>query len=69
MDRTCAGPGAVTYHLASTAHGHLLCQHCGSMTEVPGDMFAALTEIARDRYGFTVAPHRFAVIGICNACH
>jgi hypothetical protein len=38
------------------------------MTEVPGQIFSDLTCTARDRYGFTVMPHRFAVIGTCAAC-
>jgi Fur family transcriptional regulator, ferric uptake regulator len=68
VDRTCTGHGAATCHLASAAHGHLLCQQCGSMTEVPGEMFNHLAEKARDRYGFTIEPHRFAVIGLCDRC-
>jgi Fe2+ or Zn2+ uptake regulation protein len=54
--------------LAAAAHGHLLCLHCGSMTEVPGEMFGDLARTARDRHGFRVEPHRFAVIGACATC-
>ncbi len=68
VDRTHPGHGPATYHLASAAHGHLLCKQCGSMTEVPGDIFADLNQTARTRYGFTIEPHRFAVIGLCSAC-
>ena len=57
-----------TYHLASATHGHLVCERCSSMTEVPDEIFAGLTETARARYGFTIEPHRFAVIGLCSAC-
>ena len=38
------------------------------MSEVPDEIFAGLTETARSRYGFTVEPHRFAVIGLCSSC-
>jgi Fur family transcriptional regulator, ferric uptake regulator len=68
VDRTRLGHGPAAYHLASAAHGHLLCERCGSMTEVPDDIFADLTDTARTRYGFTVQPHRFAVIGVCSNC-
>jgi Fe2+ or Zn2+ uptake regulation protein len=68
IDSTRLGSGPATYHLASAAHGHLVCEKCGSMTEVPDEMFAGLIEAARDHYGFTINPHRFAVTGRCANC-
>lgn len=68
IDSTRLGSGPATYHLASAAHGHLVCEKCGSMTEVPDGMFADLISAARDRYGFTINPHRFAVTGRCANC-
>ena len=68
VDRTHLGQGPATYHLASGAHGHLVCERCGKITEVPDTMFDDLTAAARRRYGFTVDPHRFAVIGRCADC-
>ena len=61
IDCTRMGKGPATYHLASAAHGHLVCEKCGSMTEVPDDMFRALVRSARTKYGFAINPHRFAV--------
>jgi len=68
VDRTHLGHGPATYHLASAAHGHLVCEHCGKITEVPGTMFDDLAAAARQGYGFTVDPQRFAVIGLCADC-
>jgi len=68
VDSTRMGEGPATYHLASAAHGHLVCEKCGSMTEVPDDMFRALVRSARTRYGFVINPHRFAVAGLCANC-
>jgi Fe2+ or Zn2+ uptake regulation protein len=68
IDSTRLGSGPATYHLASASHGHLVCEKCGSMTEVPDDMFAGLIEAARDHYGFSINPHRFAVTGRCANC-
>jgi Fur family ferric uptake transcriptional regulator len=68
VDRTHLGHGPATYHLASATHGHLVCERCGSMTEVPDTMFDELAETTRQRYGFAIDPHRFAVIGICSNC-
>jgi len=68
VDRTRPVHGPATYHLASTAHGHLVCEQCGTVTEVPGHLFTSLAERAREHYGFTIEPHRSAVVGLCSTC-
>ena len=68
IDGARLGDGPATYHLASAAHGHLVCEKCGSMTEVPGDMFRDLVRSARAEYGFVIHPSRFAVTGHCANC-
>jgi Fur family transcriptional regulator, ferric uptake regulator len=68
VDSTRLGGGPATYHLASAAHGHLVCEQCGAMTEVPDEIFASLVQVAGTRYGFTINPHRFAVTGRCANC-
>jgi Fur family ferric uptake transcriptional regulator len=69
VDRARMGNGPAAYHLASVAHGHLVCEHCGSMTEVPDELFGGLARRASEQYGFTVDPHHFAVAGHCANCH
>jgi Fe2+ or Zn2+ uptake regulation protein len=68
IDSTRLGTGPATYHLASAAHGHLVCEQCGSMIEVPDEIFADLVHVASTRYGFAINPHRFAVTGHCATC-
>ena len=51
IDRTYYGQCA-TYHLAARAHSHLVCEHCGSITEIPDTTFAGLATAIRDQYGF-----------------
>jgi Fur family transcriptional regulator, ferric uptake regulator len=68
VDRTYLGGGPASYHLASAAHGHIFCEHCGAMTEVPDELFADLADVVAARYGFAIAPHRFAVTGLCADC-
>ncbi len=68
VDSTRLRDGPATYHLASATHGHLVCEKCGSMTEVPDDMFRDLIRGARTKYGFIINPHRFAVTGHCASC-
>jgi len=68
IDSTRLGAGPATYHLASAAHGHLVCEKCGTMIEVPDEIFAGLVRVAGDGYGFAINPHRFAVTGRCANC-
>jgi len=68
IDSTRLGSGPATYHLATAAHGHLVCEQCGTMTEVPDEIFADLVRVAVTDYGFTINPHRFAVTGRCANC-
>jgi Fur family transcriptional regulator, ferric uptake regulator len=68
IDSTRLGGGPATYHLASSAHGHLVCEKCGTMIEVPDEIFADLVRVARADYGFVINPHRFAVTGRCANC-
>jgi Fur family transcriptional regulator, ferric uptake regulator len=62
------GHGPATYHLASGAHGHLVCEECGSMVEAPDELFADLSRSAQARFGFDIDPHHFAVLGRCRSC-
>ena len=57
VEHSHAGKGPATYHLRSAAHGHLVCQTCGSMTEADPALFGQLVSEARSRYGFAVDPH------------
>jgi Fur family ferric uptake transcriptional regulator len=68
IDSTRLGNGPATYHLASAAHGHLVCEECGTMVEVPDEIFADLVRVAGTEYGFAINPHRFAVTGRCANC-
>ena len=68
VDRSHLGGGPAAYHLASATHGHLVCEQCGSMTEVPGELFRDVAQTLAARYGFAVEPHRFGVIGRCANC-
>jgi len=37
---THLGHGAATYHLATEAHGHLVCEVCGATVEAPEDLLS-----------------------------
>ena len=62
------GHGPATYHLATTAHGHLVCEDCGVMIEAPDELFDGLARTAKARLGFVIDPHHFAILGRCADC-
>jgi Fur family transcriptional regulator, ferric uptake regulator len=62
------GHGPAIYHLATETHGHLVCEVCGAMVEAPGDFFEGLAKAADTRYGFSIDPRHFAVLGQCRSC-
>jgi Fur family ferric uptake transcriptional regulator len=62
------GHGPATYHLAAFAHGHLVCERCGAVVEVPDEVFQGLSRTARTRFGFDIHPYHFAVVGRCRNC-
>jgi len=62
------GHGPATYHLAASAHGHLVCEVCGAAVDVADTVFSGLARAARAEYGFTIDPHHFAVPGRCANC-
>ncbi len=62
------GPGAAVYHLVGPAHGHLVCESCGSTIEVAGATFDLLDGELRQRYGFMLDRHHVALSGRCARC-
>jgi Fe2+ or Zn2+ uptake regulation protein len=62
------GHGPATYHLASSTHGHFVCEECGTMMEAPDTLFGGLAEAAKAEFGFTIDPHHFAMLGRCADC-
>lgn len=65
---THLGHGASIYHLATAAHGHLVCEACGRTVEAPRELFDELASGAKRRLGFVLRPYHFAVFGLCADC-
>jgi Fur family transcriptional regulator, ferric uptake regulator len=65
---THLGHGPATYQLATDAHSHLICERCGRRIEAPEELFADLAREAADRYGLTIDPRHFAILGRCADC-
>jgi Fe2+ or Zn2+ uptake regulation protein len=66
VDHVHLGHGRAMYHLADEPHHHLVCEVCGRVIEVPDGLFDELGSTLRARYGFSMRPHHFAVLGRCN---
>jgi Fe2+ or Zn2+ uptake regulation protein len=62
------GHGPATYHLATSIHGHFVCEECGRLIEAPDALFDGLAKKARSEFGFTIDPHHFAMLGRCSDC-
>jgi Fur family ferric uptake transcriptional regulator len=69
---THVGHGPTAYHLAShissLAHGHFLCEECGSVSEVPSTFFKELSAGALIQFGFKIDIHHLALVGKCRNC-
>ena len=68
VDHVHLGHGPAVYHLASDAHHHLVCDRCGTVVEVPEEVFAGLRTSLQEGFGFSLHPRHFAVTGRCGAC-
>jgi Fe2+ or Zn2+ uptake regulation protein len=62
------GHGAATYHLSTAAHGHLVCESCGRIIEIPQRLFQSFVHRVEATYEFTIDPHHFAMVGRCASC-
>ena len=63
------GHGRAVYHLAESAHLHLVCSRCGSVTELSDDVIAPLAERVSRENGLTLEPRHFALLGTCRPCN
>src|SRR5487761_426078 len=48
---THLGHGPATYHLATEAHGHLVCERCGLAVEAPQDLVDQMADGALQQLG------------------
>lgn len=62
------GHGPATYHLATRAHAHFLCEECGETFEASLDALAPLAAAAEEALGFEIDPFHFAIPGRCARC-
>lgn len=62
------GHGPAEYHLADEAHSHLVCNGCGSVTEVDRSVSDPFADAVAERFGFRLDLRHFALTGWCRDC-
>ncbi len=63
-----AGDNAERYDIRVKAHGHLICNSCGSVSDVFMDYEDRLDEIAREVSGADIITHQLVFEGTCSKC-
>ncbi len=53
---------------ADDHHDHLICLHCGSITEFENPKIERLKERIAGEFGFIPVSHKMELYGYCNAC-
>lgn len=59
------------YELAapfSPHHHHLVCEKCGSLTEIHSSKLESMITALTSEHGFTASGHHFEITGICHEC-
>ena len=49
-------------------HHHLICNNCGKVLEVQGDLLEELETIVEKKYKFKIKDHSVKFYGICEKC-
>jgi len=52
----------------SHQHHHLICQNCGKVIEVEGDLLEELEQGIEKKYNFKIKNHSLKFYGICDNC-
>ena len=62
------GHGPSTFHLGDNAHHHAVCNICNRVTEVPAEMFDAVSRYLDRTHGWQLTMQHFALSAICDQC-
>jgi Fur family transcriptional regulator, ferric uptake regulator len=62
------GHGPSTYHLAASRHQHAVCEACGAVLELPGDVLDDVAAWLERTHGFALSAQHFALAGQCRSC-
>lgn len=63
------GHGPSTFHLGNDSHHHVACNVCNRVTEVPAEMFDAVSRYLADTHGWRLTTQHFALSAVCDQCN
>ena len=59
---------ALFEHATKRHHDHMICTHCGNITEFENCEIEELQEQVARRFGFTLQDHKLELYGQCSEC-
>jgi Fur family ferric uptake transcriptional regulator len=59
---------AVVYHRSDHRHGHVVCDRCGCIAEVPEQILIDFARTLETKIDFTIDADRVTVSGTCERC-
>lgn len=62
------GGGPAVFHLTDHVHHHLVCDGCGSVTEVAQSVLDPVAARVEDDHGFELSRRHLVLTGRCAAC-
>src|SRR5687767_15723328 len=68
VDHVHLGHGSAVYHLAENRHQHLVCERCKKVIHLADGLVDELAHAIDVNYRFSLRPHHFALIGLCEEC-
>jgi len=69
VTETDFGEGRVRYHpVGKGHHHHLVCQECGTITDLDESMLTSLKDVLLREYGFSADLRHLAIFGRCVKC-
>lgn len=61
--------GKYRYELQSEHHHHLVCENCGKIEEVEGELITIDEKKIGDSKKFLITSHALEFFGLCKNCH
>lgn len=68
LNRLEFGEGKYRYELQKDDHHHLICQNCGSITDIEDSHTEKFEREIKNKTGFLVKSHSLEFFGICKKC-
>lgn len=68
LEQLQLGSGPPAFHLRPHHHEHVVCERCGRVIDVPGDLLDSVAKRLRAHHGFVLKLGTAALHGTCADC-